>query len=76
MNWKITILSFGIVLFAICIGGIILIGRVIHLQEQELGQRLLVTARTVTQLPSIISGLTDQSHRQEINPITERTTDY
>lgn len=72
MNWKITILSFGIVLFAICIGGIILIGRVIHLQEQELGQRLLVTARTVTQLPSIISGLTEQSHRQEINLITER----
>jgi two-component system sensor histidine kinase DctS len=72
MNWKITILSFGIVLFAICIGGIILIGRVIHLQEQELGQRLLVTARTVTQLPSIISGLTEQSKRQEINPITER----
>ncbi|WP_321166607.1 sensor histidine kinase [Paenibacillus sp. Soil724D2] len=72
MNWKITILSFGIVLFAICIGGIILIGRVIHLQEQELGQRLLVTARTVTQLPSILSGLTEQSHRQEINPITER----
>lgn len=72
MNWKITILSFGIVLFAICIGGIILIGRVIHLQEQELGQRLLVTARTVTQLPSVISGLTEQSRRQEINPITER----
>lgn len=72
MNWKITILSFGIVLFAICIGGIILIGRVIHLQEQELGQRLLVTARTVTQLPSIINGLTEQSRRQEINPITER----
>lgn len=72
MNWKITILSFGIVLFAICIGGIILIGRVIHLQEQELGQRLFVTARTVTQLPSIISGLTEQSRRLEINPITER----
>ncbi|MDQ0919117.1 two-component system sensor histidine kinase DctS [Paenibacillus sp. V4I5] len=72
MNWKITILSFGIVLFAICIGGINLIGRVIHLQEQELGQRLLVTARTVTQLPSILSGLTEQSRRQEINPITER----
>ncbi len=72
MSWKITILSFGIVLFAICIGGIILIGRVVHLQEQELGQRLLVTARTVAQLPSIVTGLTDPSHREEINPITER----
>ncbi|WP_315971313.1 sensor histidine kinase [Paenibacillus sp. N3.4] len=72
MNWKITMMSFGIVLFAICIGGIILIGRVVHLQEQELGQRLLVTARTVTQLPSIISGLTEQGHKQEINTVTER----
>jgi two-component system, CitB family, sensor histidine kinase DctS len=72
MNWKITILSFGIVLFVICIGGIILIGRVIHLQEQELGQRLLVTARTVAGLPSIVSGLTEQSRRGEINPIAER----
>ncbi|WP_446673947.1 ATP-binding protein [Paenibacillus sedimenti] len=72
MNWKITILSFGIVLFAICIGGIILIGRVIHLQEQELGQRLLVTARTVAGLPSIVSGLMEESSRQEINPVAER----
>ncbi|MHC0617038.1 ATP-binding protein [Paenibacillus sp. M.A.Huq-82] len=72
MNWKITILSFGIVLFAICIGGIILIGRVIHLQEQEMGQRLLVTARTVAGLPSIVNGLTEQRLRGEINPIAER----
>ncbi|MBP1962923.1 two-component system sensor histidine kinase DctS [Paenibacillus aceris] len=72
MNWKITILTFGIVLFAICIGGIILIGRVVHLQEEELGQRLLVTARTVAQLPSIISGVSTGGNRQEINPIAER----
>ncbi|WP_372663394.1 ATP-binding protein [Cohnella sp.] len=72
MNWKITILSFGIVLFAICIGGIILIGRIIHLQDEELGQRLLVTSRTVAQLPSVINGLSEQSHREEINPIADR----
>lgn len=72
MNWKITILSFGIVLFAICIGGIILIGRIIHLQDEELGQRLLITSRTVAQLPSVIDGLSEQSHRKEINPIADR----
>ncbi|MFC5452221.1 sensor histidine kinase [Paenibacillus aestuarii] len=72
MNWKITLLSFGIVLFAICIGGIILIGRIIHLQEQEMGQRLLVTARTVAGLPSIASGLMDNNQREEIDPIAER----
>jgi two-component system sensor histidine kinase DctS len=72
MNWKITILSFGIVLFSICIGSIILIGRVIHLQDEELGQRLQVTARTVAQLPSVINGLTDLNHRYEINKVVER----
>ncbi|MFC5472120.1 ATP-binding protein [Cohnella suwonensis] len=72
MNWKITILSFGIVLFAICIGGIILIGRIIRLQDEELGQRLLMTSRTVAQLPSVINGLSEQSYRKEINPIADR----
>jgi two-component system sensor histidine kinase DctS len=72
MNWKITILSFGIVLFAICIGGIILIGRIVTLQDEELGQRLLVTARTVSQLPSVVDGLQDATRRAAINPIVER----
>jgi two-component system sensor histidine kinase DctS len=72
MNWKITILSFGIVLFAICLGGIILIGRIIHIQEEELGQRLQVTARTVAQLPSVIGGVSDPNRRTEINSIVER----
>src|SRR6185312_12135726 len=43
---KITILSFCIVLFALSIGGIILTGHIALLKEEELGQRLLVTART------------------------------
>jgi two-component system sensor histidine kinase DctS len=72
MNWKITILSFGIVLFSICIGGIILIGRHIHLQDEELGQRLQVTARTIAQLPSVINGLTDPNLRADINNIVDR----
>ncbi|MEK8129101.1 sensor histidine kinase [Paenibacillus filicis] len=72
MNWKITLLSFGIVLFAISIGAVILLGRVLHMQEEGLGQRLLVTARTVAGLPSISAALEDPAHHGDIQPTAER----
>lgn len=73
IKWKIAIFSFSIVLFALCIGGIILTGYIINLKEEELGGRLLVTARTVAELPSIAQGLSDSaSDRAEVQTVAER----
>jgi two-component system sensor histidine kinase DctS len=72
IKWKITILSFSIVLFALCIGGIILTGYIIRLQEEELGSRLLVTARTVAELPSVAQGLSDPEDRAGLQTVAER----
>ncbi|MFB5673470.1 ATP-binding protein [Paenibacillus terreus] len=78
---KITILSFCIVLFALSIGGIILTGHIALLKEDELGQRLLVTARTVAEMPAVVEDLTDKDKRPALQNIAERirivnNTDY
>ncbi|RAP76318.1 ATP-binding protein [Paenibacillus montanisoli] len=65
INWKITILSLGILLFALCIGGVVLTGHIADLQEKELGRRLMVTARTVAELPPVTEGLVDPSSTEK-----------
>ncbi|KIL39862.1 histidine kinase [Gordoniibacillus kamchatkensis] len=72
IKWKITLFSFCIVLFAICIGGIMLTGYVVNLQEEELGGRLLVTARTVAELPSVAQGLSVPADRAGLQSVAER----
>ncbi|GLI08145.1 putative C4-dicarboxylate sensor kinase [Paenibacillus tyrfis] len=72
INWKIAILSFGIVLFSLCIGGTILLGSIVRLKEEELGRRLLVTARTVAQMPEVVSGIADPGMRDGIQLAAER----
>ncbi|UUZ80969.1 sensor histidine kinase [Paenibacillus sp. P26] len=72
INWKIALLSFGIVLFSLCIGGTILLGGIIGLKEEELGRRLLVTARTVAQMPEVVSGLAKPELRGGIQTAAER----
>lgn len=71
MNWKIMIFSFSIVIFALFIGGVILIGNNVQMREEELGRRLLVTGRTVAQLPSIIESIPGEQQHWRINPIVE-----
>ncbi|WP_284641622.1 ATP-binding protein [Paenibacillus silviterrae] len=72
INWKIAILSFGIVLFALCIGGTILLGGIVKLKEEELGRRLLVTARTVAAMPEVTAGLADPAKRAGLQAAAER----
>lgn len=72
IKWKIAIFSFSIVLFALCIGGIILTGYIVNLKEEELGGRLLVTARTMAELPSVAQGLSDPSERAGLQNVAER----
>ncbi|WP_075035630.1 ATP-binding protein [Halobacillus dabanensis] len=72
IRWKITILSFGIVLFAILIGGIIIIGNTIETKEDSLGERALVTGRTVANLSAVKEGLIESEGWKRINPVVER----
>jgi two-component system sensor histidine kinase DctS len=60
ISWKITIFSFAVVVFSLLIGGTILVGSIVSLKEEELGRRLLVTARTVAQMPEVTSGISAQ----------------
>ncbi|WP_232696444.1 ATP-binding protein [Brevibacillus daliensis] len=69
---KITILSLGIVLFSLLIGGIIVVGTLSHEKEREVGQRLLVTARTVAEFPTIPKQIVDRDQWKNIQPLTKR----
>jgi two-component system sensor histidine kinase DctS len=72
INWKIAILSFSIVVFSLLIGGTILVGSIISLREEELGRRLLVTARTVAQLPEVTGAIADERMRPAVQTAAER----
>ncbi|MEB3101017.1 ATP-binding protein [Ferviditalea candida] len=71
---KITLLSFGIVLFSLVMGGIILMGNMNRLHENELGQRLMITARTLAELPEVRDSLEkpDPRQRKAINDIADK----
>ncbi|WP_062232168.1 ATP-binding protein [Fictibacillus sp. FJAT-27399] len=81
IRWKIIILSFGIVLFSLLIGGIIIIGKIVDMREEELGKRAMITARTVAQLPEVQKKIQKKDGAAVINPIVEKirvinSTDY
>ncbi|MDC3423285.1 sensor histidine kinase [Aquibacillus sp. 3ASR75-11] len=81
IQWKITILSFGIVLFSLLLGGFIIIGNLENIQEEELSKRTMITARTVAQIPEIQRYITEPAGWDTINPIVEEVriinnTDY
>lgn len=69
---KIMILSFGIVLFSLLIGGITVIGQKYQGEEEKLGERGLMTGRIVANLTEIKKGLTQPAGWNIINPVVER----
>ncbi|WP_181555843.1 ATP-binding protein [Thermaerobacillus caldiproteolyticus] len=73
IRWKITILIFFIVSFSVLLSGMFVIGDFFHTKEEELRQRALLTARTVSELPEIKHYITGtQNERSLINVIVER----
>jgi two-component system, CitB family, sensor histidine kinase DctS len=72
IKWKIILLTFGIVLYSLLIGEITYIGNIIRQNEQELSQSLLVTARTVAQMPAITEQLSDSKQKGSMNNLVER----
>ena len=71
IRWKMTILSFGVVLFALIIGFIIFVGKAIEMKKEELGNQALITARTVANLPTVQSHLEEPQGFKEIQPMVE-----
>lgn len=72
MHWKIALLSFGLILFSLLIGGIIILGSMTKLKEEALGQQLLITARTVANLPAISENITSSEGWKSIDPVAEK----
>lgn len=71
MYWKIAILAFGLITFSLAIGGIIILGSTTRMQEEEIGQRLMITARTVANLPDIRQKVGNRTANQEIETTAE-----
>ncbi|MGD6963538.1 ATP-binding protein [Fictibacillus phosphorivorans] len=69
---KIMILTLGIVLYAILIGGVVIIGKILDIQEEELGKRAMITSRTVAQLPEVKKYIQVNKGWNEIEPVVEK----
>ncbi|MED4878240.1 sensor histidine kinase [Anoxybacillus geothermalis] len=73
IRWKITILIFVIVSFSMLLSGLFIISDFFHTKEEELSQRALLTARTVSELPEVKHHMIgDKQSRALVNPIVER----
>lgn len=69
---KIMILTFGIVLYAIVIGGVVIIGKILDIQEEELAKRAMITSRTVAQLPEVKENIQEKEGWKQIEPAVEK----
>ncbi|QST01835.1 sensor histidine kinase [Pontibacillus sp. ALD_SL1] len=69
---KITILSFFIVMVSLLIGGVVIIGNVENGTEEELRKRMMITARTVAQVPEVEQMITEEEGWTKINQIVEK----
>lgn len=66
------LLSFGLVLFSLLIGGIVLIGSLTRLKEDELRNRLTITAQTVANLPDVVESIDSPDAAAHIAPVADK----
>ncbi|MED1774366.1 sensor histidine kinase [Bacillus velezensis] len=71
IRWKITILSYIVVLFTFLIVGIVLIGNIQHTEERELKKRLMNTARTVSEMTDVKRALEQKKQREDVRHAVE-----
>ncbi|MBO1582056.1 sensor histidine kinase [Bacillus sp. XF8] len=81
IRWKITILSYAVVIFSLLIGGIIIIANIQQKEEKELRIRSMNTARTVAELSDVKKSLQEKTGWFTLNPVIENIrvineTDY
>ena len=72
IRWKITGLSFGIVLFALLIIGIILLGYMLSVKEEQFSQRALITAQVVASNPVVQQNVGEPDAPELLRPVVER----
>lgn len=61
IRWKLTILTYFVVIFTLLMGGIVLVGGIQQTEERELRKRLMNTARTVAELSEVKQALAGQA---------------
>ncbi|MDQ0272884.1 ATP-binding protein [Cytobacillus purgationiresistens] len=71
IRWKITILSYAVVIFSLLICGIIVIANIQLQEEKELRLRSMSTARTVAELSEVKEGVLEPYGWTTINPLAE-----
>jgi two-component system sensor histidine kinase DctS len=77
-KWKMTIrtrialVTSIIVIISVVSGSIVLMNRVTHTFQEELGNRVMAIAQSLAQSPSILEGLEDREGGNTIQPIAER----
>ena len=81
IRWKITILSYAVVIFSLLIGGIVIIANIQQKEEKELRIRSMNTARTVAELSDVKRSLQETTGWFTLNPAIENIrvineTDY
>ncbi|TQE91766.1 sensor histidine kinase [Ureibacillus terrenus] len=64
MNTKIMLLTFFIIAFSFFIAGTFVLGSMIKEREKEIGQRAMLVARTVANLPEIKTALLNDNFRE------------
>ncbi|KKM08967.1 histidine kinase [Clostridiales bacterium PH28_bin88] len=69
---KITLLSFGLVLLSVLIGGATLVENFYRTTEREIGSRALAIARTLAQMESIQNAVGKPGGAEVIQPIAEK----
>jgi two-component system sensor histidine kinase DctS len=72
IRWKITGLSFGIVLFSLLIIGIILLGYMSSVKEEQFSQRALITAQVVATNPVVQQSVEEPNAPELLRPLVER----
>ncbi|MBS4022733.1 MAG: sensor histidine kinase [Dethiobacter sp.] len=72
LRWKITFLSFGLIVLIIVIGGVTLIENFSLTLENELGSRALAVARTVAQIEQIQTNVGKPDGVDVIQPVAEK----
>ncbi|RFU63650.1 sensor histidine kinase [Peribacillus saganii] len=68
---KITMLTFGIVTFSILIGGMMILGNIVSVKEEESGKRTMITAHTVAELPVVQEMVQKPNGWHALNKIIE-----
>lgn len=72
LGTKIAILSFLLVFLSVILAGVIIVNRISHKMEQEIGHRAIAIARTVAQLREIQENLSKAEGSKAIQPLAER----